>query len=467
LAAGALVYAFHPLTITLSAMAMLEPTLMLVVALALWRLERHSWQSDWPSALLSVFAAWIRPEGALFALAVFIVCAGKLPRRKALLLGTVGALFVALPYLRNLLVAGTPAGYFNELSGTGAAAQLWRTLKFNGLFYAANMADTALPRPMLESPYGLVVVVVSFFWMFFARGLFFSLRGGDGQRARALYVVLIIGGHLFWVHTSARYCYPVLPFAAEIFFNGVGGKRWLRNMAFFAALAASLGALANTTRRLAAPPLRPPQRSMSWLKANTKPGDLMMVPFVETWNLYTGRRGVVPFYEDSPDLWYYKVVSLGVRYAISEGSHRIQSTPDRQKSIDRMMALNFSEMRDGTRFREVHADARENVVIMAVTPPAGFMEAYRTMEDAQGVFNAGGHQRAIAMLRELQARQAPLKRLDFILGTALLLTDDGATAVPYLARAAAAEPDFADARRNLAVAEKSAAKAAASRGPRL
>ena len=157
---------------------------------------------------------------------------------------------------------------------------------------------------------------------------------------------------------------------------------------------------------------------------------------------------------DSPDAWYYFLLDRNVKYVIFGNETDIATVPWNKKLKNGLSSVTAARLADASRFANVFFDAREETAIFKVTPPQGFMADYREMLAAQLIFMQGKKGEALDKLLALDKKHAPLKRLDFVLGSSLLLDGQGKKALPYLERAAALEPDFPLAAQRLAQAKK-------------
>ncbi|MDD2774224.1 MAG: hypothetical protein PHP45_11085 [Elusimicrobiales bacterium] len=460
--AAALIYALHPMTVNLSGTAMTEPLFILWTVAAFLLLRRNRWQmTPWLLAFC-VFASWIRPEGFLFLLAIAPFCAKKMDAKTRLGYAAAALLLFALPYARNTLVSGTPAGYFGELAVGQTTAdtllKLGAGFKSNLLFYLQLTPGTVFVNPFEKPPAALAWLVMLFFWTALARGISAAMRSGEeGRAARAVYVFLMLGMHLFWVNRDPRYIYPLLPFIPEFFFDGLRPFERLKKYALLAASALVIygGAKAAALALLA--PAKAPSDLFEWIKRSVRPDEYVATLSIESLYLHTGRKGYPVSKQENPDVWYAGAVSNKVSYVILEGDRKpIQRVPEKSAAYDLALSRQEKFLSDKTRFQPVFINPAEKVGVFRVTPPKGFERAFSAMQYAVQLSAAGHGAEALKILHTLEKEKAPLKRLDFALGTALLLAGDCRAALPYLERAAAAEPAFAAAARNLELAKKAA-----------
>ncbi|MFA5162307.1 MAG: hypothetical protein WC421_08675 [Elusimicrobiales bacterium] len=458
--AAAVVYALHPLVIGLSHTAMTEPLFTAWTVAALYFLKKSDWKLSPALAAFCVFASWIRPEGFLFLLAITPACAARLDGKERWRYGIFAALFFAAPYMRNMLVSDTPAGYFREIvSGKTAAetfAKLWPGLKENILFYFQRMPEAAFANPWPAAPVWVRLAVVWGFWAIFVRGMYAALKSADAAlRAAAVYVFLMTGLHLVWVNYDTRYLVPVIPFILPVLLAGLP-RRAAPAAAAAAALLAAWSGAAHARMELKHP--IPTPRVFAWLRANTGSGDYLMASLPEAYSVNTGRK-IYPFYKTSnPDAWYDWLLRSGTAYVVFDNVSLIKSMPERETFKNGVRDRTASFLTDKDRFRNIYLDAEEQRAVFRVTPPPGFRGDFAAMIYAEALSAAGKHETALAALRALEKKKAPLKRLDFSLGTALLLSGQPAQSLPYLERAAKAEPDFPLAARHLETARKNSAQ---------
>ncbi|MFA5162308.1 MAG: hypothetical protein WC421_08680 [Elusimicrobiales bacterium] len=458
--AAAAVYALHPLVIGLSHTAMTEPLYTAWTVAALYFLKKSDWKLSPALTAFCVFASWIRPEGFLFLLAIAPACAAKLDRKERWLYGISAALFFAAPYARNLAVSGVPICYFREIVHGSTAgetlAKLWPVFRLNSLFYFGASGGAAFVNGWASSPFDIPAAAAALFWVAMAAGMAAAFRSQDRVLASAArYIILMTGFHLLWMNRDMRYLAPLIPFMLPALLAGLPRRAALAAGTAAAALAA-FGGIRFALAPAAAVQRTAPARTFAWLKANTAPGDYLMAQSPAAYALNTGRKVYPLLAADDPDIWYAGLLDSGTRYVVCEDSSLIATAQERTGMRDRAFANTVLWTADKSRFRPVFEYAVERVAVFAAAPPAGFAGDLAAMAAARQLSVEGKDSQAVAALRALEKKKAPLKRLDFTLGTALLLNGHAAQSLPYLERAAKTEPDFSRAAANLKAARSAA-----------
>ncbi len=124
------------------------------------------------------------------------------------------------------------------------------------------------------------------------------------------------------------------------------------------------------------------------------------------------------------------------------------TVPARGAQLDLHSAVMIERLRDPARFALVYADREERLAVFRVLPAPGFREARRRLARIVGRLAERRPEETLKDLRRLERDGAPLKRLDFLIGTTALLAGQRSESCLRLQRASAAEPRFALARAN-------------------
>jgi len=458
---AALIFALHPAGAEFAVTAMTEPAYVFWLLCSLYLLEKNKWRLNPALFIFCAFASWLRPEGFLFLLAAAAACAKDMERRDKMRYGLGALAFFALPYIRNIIVSDSPAGYFREASDAavgGMFASMISTVKSNFPFYLQNMPSTVFINPLRHTPALLAGAVIALFWILFLRGILASLRGEDRiKSAAATYTVLLIGLQLLWVNHDKRYFISLLPFAAIFLLDGAGARPRLKTTLAVCAALLTLLAAGRLAANAGDERISPPERTFSWMRKSIKDGEYIMTERIESYALNTGAKGYPLARNANPDDWYYSLLERKVAYVVFDNHTDIASVPGKRNANDAVYEYTAERLGDRRYFGNVFFDPQEQTAIFKVTPPPGFEENYRIMLTAQMSFAHGERKNAIDRLMELDKKHVPLHRLDFVLGSSLLISGRAAEAMPYLERALQKEPSFETARQRLEEAKKETA----------
>ncbi|MBI5240269.1 MAG: hypothetical protein HY926_07330 [Elusimicrobia bacterium] len=456
---AAVLFALHPLLVKHAASLMSEP------AYLFWSLAALAWLDRLEARPLAAFvcwvsfAAWIRPHGFLLAVAVLPYALRRFPGRRAWAAGALAAGIMAAPYARNFLLSGAPASYFGEIPETGgllpALGLLLETVKSNLGYYLENIPLTLVPWEALQGrvPAWLAGCAI---WPALACGFWLCWRSPEreGLRPRLAYLVLYSGASLVWVNHSGRYLLPVLPLLYELLL-AAALKASRRGAAVLAAAICAAALSGNVVQARRAPSggdasSRGPQRFFAWVRADTSAEDVFVAPYRQSFCLNTGRKAFDYFYYEDPDAFFEYLQSHDARYVVADESRlRVPTVPSRGAQLDLHSAVMTERLRDSARFARVYADAQERIAVFRVLPAPGFLAARRRLAQIVGRLAERRPEETLRDLRRLERDGAPLKRLDFLIGTTALLAGQRSQACLRLQRASSAEPRFALARANM------------------
>ncbi len=328
-AGAALLLALHPFAITMSGTLMTEPAFLLATVVSLLLLTRGKL---FAALMCAAFSGWIRPEGFLLLAAITTCRIKSLPAKDRLAL-SIPFIFWALPFIRNMLVSSTPAGYISELAGTSVAINILS----NALYYFH-----AVPLVSVGIYYGGGAVsgwmtgLCAAFWLALGAGLTVLLQK-DESRERALYLTLSLGAHLLWVNHTPRYILPLIPFIFEAVLSGlVLQKEHGRKLAFsFAAATLALmlfqdwGVLRAGLSK--ADSRKHPPSAILWLKDNTPPNAIVMTKYREKTFYLSGRKTIGYYYNPDISSWIKTVDENNVDYLlIDDSAETVAVTPQRE-----------------------------------------------------------------------------------------------------------------------------------------
>lgn len=400
------------------------------------------------------FCVWIHPQGAALLLAAAWLLLNRRRRRGALFLGIAGTVAL-LPLLRNWIAAGTPAAYFQELSGgaAGMAAVFLGNLTRWPFLIAEALFHWVEPLPGAASGvarlFGLAAVLLI--------GIELAKGPTMVDRIARAYAVAFVGLHLFWPNQLHRYVLPLLPFLYLALLRPFFAPRpqaaalGRRLAGFLAALFLlfDLTLVVNAGRTRAGENRTPP--AWDWLRWNTAPGSVLAAFRPEPLYLYTGHKALRLPRQGDPDAWFAALVDKDVRFCVADHAERdlVPTAGPRRSELEAGLRRVALRLEDPERFQRVYQDD-EGGVVYELRGAYEFREGWRLLEAARGELALGRLEPALALLNRAERRRAPLVRLPFYRGTTLLLLGRRRQARPLLEEAVRREPGFAAARANLA-----------------
>jgi len=354
-AGAALLLALHPFAITMSGTLMTEPAFLLATVISLILLARGRL---FAALMCAAFSGWIRPEGFLLLSAITACRIKNLPVKDRLML-SIPFLFWALPFIRNMVVSSTPAGYMSELAGTSAAVNALS----NALYYFH-----AVPLVSVGIYYGggavqgWMTALCAVFWLALGAGLT-TLLQKDESRERALYLILSLCAHLLWVNHTPRYILPLIPFILEAVLYGLAlQKEHGRKLAVsFAAAALALmlfqdwgvlrAGLSSGDSRKHIP------GAILWLKTNTPANAVVMAKYREKTFYISGRKTIGYYYNPDISSWIKTLDDNGVDYLLLDDSAGVvEVTPQREAGRRKAFATIAAFAADRRYFLPVYSD---------------------------------------------------------------------------------------------------------------
>lgn len=469
--AAAVLFALHPSFVRLSSALMTEPAYLFWCLFSLvWLARLKHTHLLWFSAWLA-FSAWIRPHGGLLLLGLMPFALrqarSKSDAWKAVV---VAGGICALPYLRNLLVAGVPASYFNEFprsSGfVGALGSLQSSIAANLGFYFTAVPQMLVPvSPLYGGVLGYLVCAGVWFLLIVGFGTMWTDEKDAAARPRLVYVFLVAALSLLWVNHATRYVLILLPFLYEWLLRSLRAKPyWRKNFLIAVIAAGSIFQTLDGTRRVLggqSPAYLAPSEALAWAKEHTKPTDIFSAPYRQYVYLHTGRKTLNYFYYADPDAFYEYVLRTRITHIWADRSRlRIASTPQRRAELDLHQHTMEARIQDSNRFRRVYANEREKIAIFEVIPSEDFLLGRALLAPIRAKLARGEWDDALSDLKGLEKDGAPLYRLDFLIGTTALMTGRHTEAQRHLKAALGREPGFAIARENLCRSYRSTGKGA-------
>ena len=443
--------ALSPLSVLSAATVMTEAPFLFFTAWALVLIKDEARAGPLLAIVLG-FCVWIHPQALALLLAAAVVL---WERRRPGALGCVAgaAAFAALPFLRNLLAAGTPASYFLESPGRGGALALASVLASNlarwPLLLSQAMFHWTEALPGAGSPAAWVLALAALGLI----GLEMSRRRDLVDRLAQVYLVFFVGLHLFWANQLLRYAFPVLPFLflflLRPYFRGGGPG------APFAGLLAGLLVFLDLTIAVNAHLPRPgenvPPAAYAWLREHATPSDRVACRRTETLRLLTGRDALRLADSPDPDGWFAALLEAAPAFALDDVPDRDlpPAAPARAEALLRGNGEIRRRLQDGARFAKQFQDS-DGLTVYRVLEPPGFREGWALLQEARRLLEAGNLEGALPLYAKAEALHPPLWRLAFEHGTTLMLLGRGAEARPLLEEAVRREPGFLAARANLA-----------------
>ncbi len=454
--------ALNPITVKIAGTVMSEPAFLFWTMISFALIKNPSGFPAYAILLWTAFGSWIRPEGLILLIILLPALTRRLPARNRMFFTLLSFSAAGLPYLRNILTAGTPAAYFQEIPlGSTLYGQLMAisaVLRHNIVYYytaAPNLLTSFYAPENYLRP--LFILSAAVFWFITIAGMkqmWISTRD-ESARERAAYALAFITLHLFWVNQSERYIFPVLPLLYEAFILGLRrlpARKFTPHISIIL-LTMMLAKDAMTIRASVMENYRdhhPPSETVSWIKENTKADDIFMAPYRESAYFLSGRKTMGYFYSPNPDYWRSWFSESKISYIWLDSSRElIAMAPSRKSGFNRTLKLIRSELSDTPTFKPVYKNAIEKQEIYKITVPGDFIERYGELKKAAKEINEGRLKNALKLLETLDRKKPPLKRVKFYLATTAMLLNDRQKAIKNMETAARIEPEFALAWKNL------------------
>lgn len=459
-ALAAALTAFNPLIVMMSGTLMSEPAFLFWTMTSLYMAKRFP-HAVLPVLLWTAFGAWIRPQGLLLLIVFLPHIPRQVPLKKRLTYPLIAFGVAGLPFVVNLIAAGTPASYFQEIPiQTGlwnTITGLLSTLRYNAIYYFKSPL-ILFAEPRIMEYRGIAgTVSAAALWFVIIKGFLKILEGGadESQRLRCSYAAAFLLAHLFWVNQDPRYLLPVLPFLYETAVEGLSSGYSRRAVFVFASFSLASGLFIDS--RIVLHSLSSgygsttaPRETVAWVTENTKKSDLLMASDKYSAYFFSGRKAAGLFYSTDPDGWYRKLLDDNIRYVWLENPHQlIKRVPSAGNRLERTFKNISGRLQNPGRFRLVFCSPSELQWIYEVTPPAGFTAAHDELIKAREQISSGELAAALKRLKDLAWKKAPLIRLDFYLGTTAMLLNETGPALSGLRSAVQLEPQFATAWKNL------------------
>jgi hypothetical protein len=369
----------NPLTVSLSGTVLSDPA-YLCAGVLIFRSIKKRWDSespsDWmPVAGLCAGAAYLRPTGAVFLIALCAALALQKRPRTAALCAAVGTLLILPWLLRNLALRGYAVSYLAEFPRDPAQIAAG-ALSSSRFFLEGLYARTFLRCSSFGHGIPLLVSIA---------GLALTLLGWSRTRLRAFsgaYAGLYFAVLTAWGKPSERYLLPLLPFAAVWLLLGVRcvAQSLRRSPAFAVLLIIAAAAvldfpvIAGVVRDARAQDTARtrPSRAYDWIRAHTGTEEVFAAESDARLHLLTGRRCIRLPREGSPRLLFDALRSRGVRWVLllptGDSLMRDPEDPNAPADPHRIRAL----LQSSPRTEIVFEDSAEGAVILRLPPSPSF-----------------------------------------------------------------------------------------------
>lgn len=464
--AAALLTAFNPLTVIQASPLMADPAFYLVsfaaLAAAAGVLEQpaHAQRRVVVAALLAAASSWIRPQGlTVLGAAGLALLESPATRRLAWRYLAVGGPLAVFPHVWIILRSDPTVTYFTHLTTTSwkqesSALEVVRTVLLNLRFYAAA-ATTRAPLNWVAPVPGEASVAAAFVM---AGGLVLlgvqlkrALAERGLPRLLAYYLVLYLGLHLFWSNQFRRYLFPVLPILYWLALRPLTSRpRALAGVAagLLAYFCAFDGVLAWHSHAIRPNENVPPERTIAFIRENTRPGEVLAARYRETFAWHTSRFAIDVGFDPDPDEWFHQLARYGVRWVVNhpEGETMESVRRDRLRASSRLI---LERLEDPFRFRFAFHAQGEPFTVHELLGAQDFERGYAHLGRFREALAADDLKAARAALEDAQKTGAAITRLPFYLGTTEMLSGRTREARRWLEEAVRREPSFAPARRNL------------------